>query len=61
LLALRFSVAWWYASMRASRRDAMVARPDSSAAPLSGGEVFSAKASACASQEAWSTLFCSSS
>jgi hypothetical protein len=61
LVLLRFSVASWYASIRASRRDAIVARPDSSSARPSGGEVFPAIARACSAQAVWSTLFCSSS
>ena len=61
LVAVRCSVILWYPSMRASRRDAMVSRSDSFAAPFAGGTVFSAKTRACATQEAWSSLFFSSS
>jgi hypothetical protein len=39
LVAVRCSVILWYPSMRASRRDAMVLRSDSVAAPFAGGTV----------------------
>jgi hypothetical protein len=61
LVWLRISVACWYASIRVSRRDAIVVKSDSASSRPAGGEVFSAIARACAAQEAWSALFYSSS
>jgi hypothetical protein len=61
LVWFRLSVASWYASMRASRRAAILSRPASASSRPVEGAVGPAAARAYASQEAWSAWFCASS